>query len=313
MYTIERYSKLHYDIWNEFVRSSKNGTFLFHRDFMEYHSDRFEDYSLMVFKKQKLVAMLPGNIQEGTLYSHQGLTYGGLVLGEKINYDEVKIIFSNILEYLLSHNILELFIKFIPIIYNKTPSFESESIMYEYNAKMLNQKMNLAIDFTKHFTISKSKMKHFRRIDKLGLKIKKDNDFSLFWNEVLIPRLETKHKAKPVHSLGEIQLLHKKFPENIIQYNVYDENKIIAGITLFKFPNGVKSQYGATTDDGEKVRALDYLFISLIEKFKNTMSFFDMGVVNDGESYNPGLLKQKEELGCSLFIQNTYTIHTEKI
>ena len=113
MYTTERYSKLHYDIWNEFVRSSKNGTFLFHRDFMEYHSDRFKDYSLMVFKKQKLVAVLPAHINETTVYSHQGLTYGGIVLGEKINYDEVKVIFSNILEYLSSHNILELFIKII--------------------------------------------------------------------------------------------------------------------------------------------------------------------------------------------------------
>ena len=44
---------------------------------MDYHKDRFEDYSLMVFKDEKLVAVLPANRVEDKLFSHQGLTYGG--------------------------------------------------------------------------------------------------------------------------------------------------------------------------------------------------------------------------------------------
>lgn len=35
--------------WDGFVRNSKNGTFLFYRDFIEYHGDRFGDYSLMFY------------------------------------------------------------------------------------------------------------------------------------------------------------------------------------------------------------------------------------------------------------------------
>ena len=34
--------------WDDFVRSSRNGTFLFERAYMEYHADRFKDHSLVI-------------------------------------------------------------------------------------------------------------------------------------------------------------------------------------------------------------------------------------------------------------------------
>jgi hypothetical protein len=59
-------------------KQSQKMHLLFHRDFMEYHSDRFQDYSLLIFEEDKLIAVLPANRVEDRL-SHQGLTYGGLV------------------------------------------------------------------------------------------------------------------------------------------------------------------------------------------------------------------------------------------
>ena len=45
--------------WDEFVRLSKNGTFLHKRAYMEYHADRFEDHSLLFYKEEELLAILP--------------------------------------------------------------------------------------------------------------------------------------------------------------------------------------------------------------------------------------------------------------
>ena len=46
--------------WDEFVQESKNATFLFFRNYMDYHSDRFIDNSLMVYdKNDQLFALLP--------------------------------------------------------------------------------------------------------------------------------------------------------------------------------------------------------------------------------------------------------------
>ena len=80
MFEITRYSADKKAEWNDFISRSKNGTFLFNRNYMDYHSDRFDDHSLMFYIKDRLYAVLPANVKDGTLYSHQGLTYGGLVM-----------------------------------------------------------------------------------------------------------------------------------------------------------------------------------------------------------------------------------------
>lgn len=46
---------------------------------MDYHADRFQDASLMIYRKGQLYALLPANRLNNILYSHQGLTYGGLI------------------------------------------------------------------------------------------------------------------------------------------------------------------------------------------------------------------------------------------
>lgn len=309
-YTVRPYQPKDFDSWNTFIGKAKNATFLFHRDFMEYHKDRFHDFSLIVEEDTKWVAVLPANRVGDIVYSHQGLTYGGLVYDEKLNTDEVDIVFSNLVLFLKENKIETLFYKPIISIYSKKSSLEMDYILFQKKAVLYRKDLNLAIDFGTEFKISKSKMKHFRRISDLDIEIRKENLFATFWDKVLVPRLNEKHNTNPVHTKEEIQQLANKFPKNIIQYNAYFEDEIVAGITLFHFGNAVKSQYGATTSQGEKLRALDFLFINLITEFKDKVSFFDMGTVteNNEKGYNPGLLKQKEELGCSVYNQDFYSL-----
>ena len=100
-YHVRTYQSADYASWNEFVAQSKNATFLFHRDFMEYHSDRFDDFSVLILdKKQKIKAVLPANKVGSTLYSHQGLTYGGLVLQQKTKLQEVIAMMQIMLQFL---------------------------------------------------------------------------------------------------------------------------------------------------------------------------------------------------------------------
>ena len=46
-----------------------------------------------------------------------------------------------------------------------------------------------------------------------GLVVKEENDFTSFWNELLIPNLKERYNTKPVHSLFEITYLKSKFPK----------------------------------------------------------------------------------------------------
>ncbi|WP_246615774.1 GNAT family N-acetyltransferase [Aquimarina litoralis] len=305
-FIIKRYHKEHYTVWNNFIDVSKNGTFLFKRDFMEYHSDRFQDFSLLIFDKKKLIAVFPANIDDANVYSHLGLTYGGLILEKSIGGEKINNIVTGIIEFFRSNNITNLYVKSIPVFYHQQPSNEFLFFLSELGAKPYRRDLNLAIDYSQPLRIHKNKLKHFRKRENIGLEIKEEKDFSVFWNQVLKPRLKEKHNTKPVHTLEEIHLLKNRFPEAIKQFVIVLENEVLAGITIFKTNDVVKSQYGAVTEKGEYYRALDFLFISLIEKYKSEgYRFFDMGTVTDG---NFGLLKQKEELGCEIYTQDFYQL-----
>ena len=80
MYKVELYTPERKKEWNIFIENAKNSTFLFDRNYMDYHADRFQDFSLMIYRKNKLYALLPANKKNDVLYSHQGLTYGGLIM-----------------------------------------------------------------------------------------------------------------------------------------------------------------------------------------------------------------------------------------
>ena len=310
-YTIKKYHKNDYEIWNAFIEQAKNATFLFHRDFMEYHKDRFEDFSLLVFEDDKLKAVLPANINGKSVYSHQGLTYGGLVFNAKLKGEKVEKVLDQVLLFLKENSIVNFYYKPIPDFYLQRGNQDLDFFLFKRGAVLERKEMNLAINLELPLQISKSKLKHFRRIENLDLDIVEEHDFQPFWEKVLGPRLLEKFNVKPVHTKEEIAFLRQNFPDNIKQYSVYQNDEIIAGITIFETKDVVKSQYGATSQKGEQVRALDFLFINLIHKYKRKgKRFFDMGIVNEeNESgYHPGLLNQKEELGCSVYNQDFYKI-----
>ena len=56
-YLVRQYESKDYQDWNAFIGKAKNATFLFNRDFMEYHKERFDDFSLLIFVDEKLVDM----------------------------------------------------------------------------------------------------------------------------------------------------------------------------------------------------------------------------------------------------------------
>lgn len=303
-YSVKRYQKEDRQQWDDFVASSKNGTFLFHRNFMEYHQDRFEDYSLLLYKNHNLISVFPANKSDKTVYSHQGLTYGGLVLHD-INGEDVHQLVKTLVAYLKDRGMLKLVVKSIPPFYHKQPANELYFELIDQGGTLYHRDLNLAIDYSKPLSIHKSKLKHYRKRQDLGFHISETDNFKPFWNEVLVPRLKTKHNVAPVHNLEEIQLLKLRFPNNIRQFEIRLHGIILAGITIFNSDTVIKSQYGATTEAGEKYRALDFLFITLIKKHKELgYYFFDMGTVTDG---NLGLLKQKEELGCDIYTQDFYS------
>ena len=309
-YTVKRYCSDDFALWNDFISQATNATFLFDRNFMEYHADRFQDFSLLVFEEDILQAVVPANCKDNQIFSHQGLTYGGFVFRNEFPIGQIETVLSETFSFLQSQGFVKCEIKAMLPFYAPDFHAEIQQVLSDKQAKITAQKMNLAIDFRTEYSISKSKLKHYRRLQSEGLVVKKEADCTIFWQEVLEPLLLEKYQTKPLHSLAEINSLQSKFPNHIEQYNLYRDGEILAGITLFKTATVIKSQYGATTENGKKFRALDYLFLYLIDSFKADYDYFDMGTVDDNSElgYNEGLLNQKKELGCSVYSQNIFQI-----
>ena len=301
-FKIEKYQPQYKTQWDNFVGKAKNATFLFYRDFMEYHNDRFEDFSLMVFKEEKLIAILPANKKEDTIYSHQGLTYGGLIFEKDLGIEFLENIFQEIKNYFKTEEVKNAIIKIIPKFYQESYSSAVEYLLFKNKARLIRRDLNYVIDLREPLNVHKSKLKFEKREIWNQLKMIKSESFTSFWNDLLIPVLKEQYNSSPVHTTEEITLLAQHFPQNILQYNVWLEGKIVAGMTLFCSGKVIKSQYGVVNVIGKEYRALDFLYISLLRKFKEERyCFFDMGTTNenDGYTYNKGLSKYKEEFGAS--------------
>jgi len=279
---------------------------LFYRDYMDYHSNRFEDFSILIYKNKSLVGLIPANRSKNTIYSHQGLTYGGLLLENNFNAIFSKELMAVVKKFYKDNGIVDFQLKSYPSSYPQFDSTPFFSFFKNSKTNIITTHKSLAIDFSKKVKIHKTKLKHQRKGLEYGLEIRLDNDFKTFWTEVLTPMLEDRFQTKPVHSLEEIEQLHSFFPSKILQYNVYLKDKILGGITIYNKGSVVKSQYSATTLEGQKNYAIDVLFLHLIEHYKNSgAQFFCMGTVTtiDSLGYSPGLLKQKLELGCDIYEQ----------
>ena len=313
IYSVIKYNPEYKSLWDSFVSKAKNATFLFHRDFMEYHQDRFEDFSLMVFKNKKLIAILPANKLGGTVYSHQGLTYGGLVLPKDVKFEVVLNAFKEVLKFLCVRQIGTLVLKQMPSIYYILPTDEIQYLMFILKAKLVRRDSLSVIDLNEKLKISGNRMEGIKRAKNLRLTIKEEQTFDDFWNEILIPNLQERHGVKPVHSLEEITWLKKHFPDNIRQFNVYNEDKIVAGTTIFETKNVAHSQYISGNNDKNQLGSLDVLHIHLINHMFKSKKFFDFGISNEneGKQINKGLQFWKEGFGARTITQDFYELKTE--
>lgn len=311
-FRVEQYSIETKEEWNLFVSQSKNGTFLLDRDFMDYHSDRFEDFSLMIYRGDELYGLLPAHRIGNKLYSHKGLTYGSFVLGKNASVINSFHAFKEMLHFLNDEGLETLELKLIPTFYNIIPSDEVEYFLYLAKAKLIKKDILMVIDYQHQLRFQKNRREGINKAKRNGLEIRVDQNYEGFWNEVLIPNLSNKHQVKPVHSLEEIQLLANRFPKNICQISVYHQGKIVAGTTLFLTETTVHPQYVSANSDKNELGSLDLAYDFAINQFKEGRRYFDFNISSedDGKILNQGLLFWKETCGARSFTADNYLIET---
>ena len=285
--------------WDDFVDNSKNGTFMLKRAYMEYHSDRFTDFSLMFFKEDKLVAIMPASLHGNQVRSHGGLTYGGIISNTSMKTKLMLEVFEALIQFLKEHNIASLLYKRVPSIYHLYPSDEDLYALFRNNAKLIRRDIATTIDFSAEpIKLPKGRKAQISRAKREGVVVESSEDFKNFIdleNQILV----SYHNTKAVHSAEELKILHANFPNEIQLFVSKLEDKTIAGGLLFVCQNLVHFQYLVADETARRIGALDLLISNLIEKYSKDKRYFDFGISTEQEGtyLNEGLIAQKEGFG----------------
>ncbi len=315
MITIKRYRASYEKVWNTFVADSVNGTFILDRRYMDYHQDRFRDHSLLLYSKQTLIALLPGHENGKILVSHDGLTYGGLLVLPGTHLAETLACFYALMKYLNRHGFATLRYKPVPALWHREPFLHDFYALHILGSKIRDVSTCFVIDLTQPTRLSPRRTRQIKKARKAHVIIQKAKDCRKFWAEALVPRLASRFGVPPVHTIDEIELLASRFPKNILQYEAYVGKNLAAGVTLFLSHNVGHVQYMATTEIGRQTGSLDYLIWRLMTGEVKKIKTLSLGTTNSrevgGKVLNTGLARWKEEFGSSMVPFFQYEIRTK--
>ncbi|WP_172826920.1 GNAT family N-acetyltransferase [Flammeovirga sp. SJP92] len=267
--------------------------FFFQRDFMEYHRDRFTDFSLIIEdQNNNIVALFPASIANNIVSSHAGLTFGGLLYKKRTFVQKVIAILSAVEQFCLNEGVQKIVYKVIPYIYKSEQGEEDQYALFMNDWKLIRRDFSTIIKRDTPFVPDRSRRKNNKIALHQNIEIQPSDDIVTFWN-LLNNNLTTRHQVAPTHSLKELQFLMDQFPENIKLIGGFKDGKMLAGAIVFLTPYVCKFQYSVNSLEGREFKVLDAVFLSIINENKRSYIDFGHSSENDGKYLNEGLSKFK--------------------
>jgi len=295
--------------WDGFIRGARHGVFLFYRDYMDYHSDRFADHSLMFYKKGSLIGLLPGSVEGDTLVSHGGLTFGGVVSDFRMTVPLMLDLFGRLLSYLKENRVRKLIYKAVPYIYLLAPAAEDRYALFIHNAKPIRTDITSTIFLRNRIRFQERRERAVKKARGEKIAVKESGDYEGFM-AILTDVLKKRYDVSPAHSSEELTRLARLFPQNIKLFVAEDDGRITAGVLVYENREVAHAQYIAGNEEGRKKGALDLVFDYLINERYKDKSYFDFGISNEreGRYLNAGLMEYKESFGARAVTHDFFEI-----
>lgn len=298
-WSIKRYRPEDIALWDALVAESRQGTMLHMRGYMDYHSNRFCDCSLIAYRKGKPTALLPANIKDGTIFSHGGLTYGGW-LTPRSHFDGTDMLelFEAWIGWCRENGIHEIIYKAIPHIYHRIPAEEDLYALFRFGASIKTVNLSSVIDMREIPGFNTLQKRHLKKASIQNPWIRETSNASEFM-PILEECLRSRHDAAPVHSESELQMLKDRFPKGIRLFLAGIGKDLEAAVCIYNTNSVAHCQYIATSESGRENGTLTYLMHHLIYEVFSENRYFDFGTSNEdaGRILNSGLIHQKVGLG----------------
>ena len=297
------------NVWDALVAQARNGHFQFLRDYMEYHADRFEDLSLLIWRGSRIVALMAGHRSGTAYYSHQGLSFGGLIQHADFSVNWVIPVMTKIRIWLQQQGFKTWIYKTLPTLYHHQPAMSDHWALFVLGATWHYRNTSVTIDLSNSFNMHKNRKRALSAVGKRELEYRESRDASLF-HPILTDLLLRKFGRSPVHTQAEMQRLMDTFPENIRLHLALRQETVFAGVLMYNYAGVAHAQYIAATPDGEQAEALTGLFHHLIQSIYHQERYFDFGICNEenGAVLNEGLARFKEGFGAGITIFDAYRL-----
>ena len=311
MVEIIRYDATMAAQWNELARLCRNSTFQHQRGYMDYHSDRFTDCSLIALHNGKPRALLPANVDGDTLWSHRGLTFGSWLVPPK-HFDVTVMIevMDATVAWMKDNGLKRLVYKAVPHIYHRYPCEEDLYALFRHHASLIETNISTTIDMSCPLPLDRGNKSGANAARKAGITVGPSEDWQQYWH-LLSSLLDERYDTRPVHTLDEILLLQSRFPDDIRLYTATLDGELLAGVVMYLSAPVAHCQYIGASPRGKDSKALTLLFDYLIqESTRLGFRYFDFGISNEdhGRYLNEGLVQQKSRLGGRGIVYNTFEI-----
>ena len=302
------------DIWDQFVATSLNGTFLHSRRFLSYHADRFQDRSLLVLDSGAcVIGLLPAALgkEPGTIDSHPGITYGGLVHQGALAGERAIAALEAARDHYRKLGYQALKYRAIPRPYCRVPTDDDSYALFRLNA--VRTRVDLAAGFalSARGEVSQLRLRDLKKASKHGATVEtRSSAWSEYWN-ILEEVLATRHGVRPVHTLAEMTQLSQLFPDQIELVLARMDGMAVAGTVLFHTARVTHTQYLASSPRGRDFGALSKVVDAAIERANSlNRAWFSFGTSNEdgGRVLNSGLHHWKLSLGSGSFVHETFEL-----
>jgi hypothetical protein len=285
--------------WDKVVSGSRAPHFLFFRDYMEYHAERFRDVSLLLYDGRRLAGVLPANAVDDVVYSHAGLTFGGIVADARMTAHRMLAALEAVIEHLRPAGIRKLVYSPVPHIYQAVPADEDLYALFRLGARLVRRDLSSAIDLAHSVRPTKGRRSSAKRAAEAGIRVAQGIDYATFM-ELEREVLERRYGAVPTHTSAELAGLAARFPQGIKLYTAADDSGMLAGVVVYETDLVAHAQYIGVSEEGRRRKALDAILAHLLGDVYAQKRYFDFGIStkDDGRLLNAGLVRNKESYGA---------------
>jgi CelD/BcsL family acetyltransferase involved in cellulose biosynthesis len=301
---LEAYSPALEPVWEEVVEAAPMATLLHSRRFYAHHGDRFEDASLLIRDDRgRAVGVLPAAAdpdETDRVTSHPGATYAGIAHTGALYGARMIETLEAIARHYAEAGFRTLRYKTVPRIYHVVPSDDDVYALFRLGASLFRCDLSCALALADRREPSTRRKRALKKAAGAGVEVEGGSALTKELWPIIEANLASRHNARPVHTLGEIDDLISRLPESVSVAGGRLDGELVAGVVLFKTRRVVHAQYIASSERGMDVNALDAVFESSIDEAGRAgVGYFDFGTSNreDGQVLNDGLYDFKVGFG----------------